>query len=296
MRNALSLLLVLSLWLVGFPAPCLGEISTSSSSFEREEGILFAYAEDSSVVTHQPGINSATAPLNRTQALRLCQSSDSGKEGNEPRFPGEEVVEEGIIADPLEPLNRAFFNFNDRLYFWFLKPVATGYNKAIPEPLRVSVRNFFSNLFMPVRAVNCLLQGKIEGFGIEITRFLLNSTMGVLGFGDPANVVFNISKKDEDFGQTLGFIGIGPGIYINWPILGPSSLRDTVGLIGDGFLDPVNYLVPHTRYNMGVKAYEKLNGTSLVLGEYESLKKAALDPYVSLRNAYYQHRQHKIRE
>ena len=257
---------------------------------------MFADAEDSSVVTHQPEINSAAAPLNRAQTLRLCQSSDSGKEGSEPRFPGEEVVEEGIIADPLEPLNRVFFNFNDRLYFWFLKPVATGYNNAVPEPLRVSLRNFFSNLFMPVRAVNCLLQGKIEGFGIEITRFLLNSTMGVLGFGDPANVVFNISKKDEDFGQTLGFIGIGPGIYINWPILGPSSLRDTVGIIGDGFLDPVNYLAPHTRYNMGVKAYEKLNGTSLVLGDYESLKKAALDPYVSLRNAYYQHRQHKIKE
>jgi phospholipid-binding lipoprotein MlaA len=296
MRIAHSFLLVLSLWSVGFPAPCLGEISTSSSSFEREEGILFAEAGDSSVAKPQPVINSATAPLNQTQALRLCQLSDSGKEGNEPRFPGEEVVEEGIIADPLEPLNRVFFNFNDRLYFWFLKPVATGYNKALPEPLRVSVRNFFSNLFMPVRAVNCLLQGKIQGFGIEITRFLLNSTMGVLGFGDPANVVFNIRKKDEDFGQTLGFIGIGPGIYINWPILGPSSLRDTVGLIGDGFLDPVNYLVPHTRYNIGVKAYEKLNGTSLVVGEYESLKKAALDPYVSLRNAYYQHRQHKIRE
>lgn len=205
-----------------------------------------------------------------------------------------------VIADPLEPINRVFFHFNDKLYFWVLKPVSTGYKEVVPEPLRVNVRNFFSNLCMPVRAVNCLLQGKIDEFGMEIGRFLVNSTIGVLGFGDPAKKIFNTGAQDEDFGQTLGFFGFGPGIYINWPILGPSSLRDTVGLAGDYFLDPLNYVIKDIRYetvtNLSVRSYDRVNRTSLRLGEYESMKKAAIDPYVSLRDAYYQYRKNKIRE
>lgn len=208
----------------------------------------------------------------------------------------EEELEEDFIADPLEPINRVFFHFNDKLYFWVLKPVATGYKKVAPEPLRISVRNFFSNLFTPIRAVNCLLQGKFKGFGNELLRFVANSTVGMLGFMDPAKTALNIEKQDEDFGQTLGLYGLGPGFFINWPILGPSSLRGTVGLVGDGFIDPLNYLVDSTMYNAATRGYEQVNTTSLTIGEYESLKKAALDPYVSLRDAYYQYRKNKIKK
>lgn len=207
-----------------------------------------------------------------------------------------ETDEFDTISDPLEPVNRAFFHFNDKLYLWLLKPIATGYKWVVPEPIRGSIHNFFSNLAMPVRGVNCLLQGKIKGFGTEITRFLLNSTLGVAGFGDPAKVLLNIEERDEDFGQTLGFFGIGAGIYINWPIFGPSSIRDTIGSAGDAFLDPIQYVVPHSKYNISLKGGALLNETSLRIGEYESLKKSALDPYISLRDAYNQYRKNKIRK
>lgn len=198
------------------------------------------------------------------------------------------------IADPFEPVNRFFFYFNDRLYFWVLKPVASGYGTIVPQPFRVGVRNFFSNLATPIRLTNCLLQFKFKGAGIETARFFLNSSLGVAGFFDAAKREFKIDKQEEDFGQTLGFYGIGPIFYINWPIWGPSTLRDTVGSVADSFLDPWNYLVTSTTSNLAVKAYDRINNTSLTLGEYEALKRAALDPYVALRDAYEQYRWNKI--
>ncbi|MCD6298191.1 MAG: VacJ family lipoprotein [Deltaproteobacteria bacterium] len=227
--------------------------------------------------------------------LRLAESQTSQHEDSVPSTHDESGEFDEEIYDPIEPVNRAFFHFNDKLYFWVIKPVAKGYKKVFPEPLRVSVRNFFHNILMPVRAVNCLLQGKVKGFGTEITRFVVNSTMGVCGFGDAAKTAFNIDKRDEDFGQTLGFYGLGPGIYINWPLLGPSSIRGTVGIVGDGFLNPVNY-VGHAKYCIAIKGYDQINKTSLSLGQYEALKKAAFDPYISLREAYYENRCYKIRK
>ncbi|HMK51793.1 MAG TPA: VacJ family lipoprotein, partial [Thermodesulfobacteriota bacterium] len=114
------------------------------------------------------------------------------------------------IADPLEPVNRAFFHFNDKLYFWVLKPIATGYKTIIPEDGRIGVRNFFSNLTTPVRLVNCLLQANPKCAGTETLRFVLNTTIGVVGLFDPAKKRFNIEKQDRDFGQTLGIWGMGP--------------------------------------------------------------------------------------
>lgn len=200
------------------------------------------------------------------------------------------------IADPLEPINRLFFHINDKLYFWVLKPVASGYRTIVPLPARVGVRNFFSNLVIPIRVANCLLQFKLKGAGTETIRFVVNTTLGVAGFVDAARKEFNIDKRDEDFGQTLGFYGIGPVFYINWPILGPSSLRDTAGFVADGFLDPWNHLVTSVPANLAVKSYDQVNKTSLTIGEYEDLKKAALDPYIAMRDAYYQYRQKKIKE
>lgn len=199
------------------------------------------------------------------------------------------------IADPLEPVNRVFFHVNDRLYFWVFKPVATGYKAIVPQGVRVSVRNFFSNVTTPVRLVNCLLQAKFKGAGNEAARFLLNTTFGMAGFLDPAKKEFDIEKEDRDFGQTLGFWGIGPAFYIEWPLLGPSNLRDTVGFVGDIFLDPRTYLLNSIRVDTGVWSYEKINETSLTIGEYEDLKKGALDPYIAIREAYHQYRQNKIR-
>jgi len=212
----------------------------------------------------------------------------------EPSQP-EEAAES--IADPVEPVNRAFFYFNDKLYFWVFKPVATGYKTIIPEDGRVGVRNFFSNFTTPVRLVNCLLQARFKGAGNETLRFLINTTYGIAGFLDTAKKEFNIEKQEADFGQTLGVWGMGPVFYIHWPILGPSTLRETAGYVGDTLLDVRTYL-PREFLIVNVSAWvlDKVNETSLTLGEYESLKKAALDPYIAVREAYYQYRQNKIKK
>jgi phospholipid-binding lipoprotein MlaA len=211
-----------------------------------------------------------------------------------PPSESEEPME--AIADPIEPINRAFFHFNDKLFFWVFKPAATGYKAIAPEGVRISVHNFFSNVTTPIRLVNCLLQAQVKCAGTETARFFLNTTMGIAGLFDPAKTEFNLEKQDKDFGQTLGVWGIGPAFYIDWPILGPSSLRDTVGYVGDLFLDPRTYLL--NRYliaSISVWILDRVNETSLTLREYEDLKKAALDPYIALREAYHQYRENKIR-
>ena len=223
----------------------------------------------------------------------LGNESADGKEnpGN-----GEKGEEEEIapIPDPLESFNRAMFGFNDKLYFWVLKPVAQGYKKVVPEPPRVGVKNFFSNLKFPIRFVSSLLQADFSGAATEVGRFAVNTIWGVGGLLDPASgQQLNIAKKDADLGQTLGVYGLGQGIYIVWPVLGPSSARDSIGIVGDYFLYPVSYITPWYDW-LAVRTYEEVNDTSLRIGDYEFIKEAAIDPYVALRDAYSQYRQKKV--
>jgi len=205
-----------------------------------------------------------------------------------------------MVLVPIVLVNRSFFTFNDKLYFWVLKPVAIGYKTVAPEPVRVSVRNFFSHLTTPVRLVNCLFQADVKCAGIETARFFLNTAIGFAGFFDSARTGFNLEKQDRDFGQTLGIWGMGPVFYIDLPIIGPSSLRDGLGYAVDVSLDPRTYLAFYfatfSYANTGGWVLDKVNEASLSLGEYEDLKKAALDPYIALREAYHQHRQSKIRK
>ncbi|MEW5744971.1 MAG: VacJ family lipoprotein [Nitrospirota bacterium] len=207
----------------------------------------------------------------------------------------EEAVEEAAIADPLEPWNRLMYHFNDRLYFWVLKPVSRGYNAVVPEQARVSVRNFFDNITMPIRFVNSLLQGKPKAAGNELARFGINSTIGIAGLFDVAKMHYDINPQEEDLGQTFGAYGVGGGIYIVWPFLGPSTLRDTVGRVGDGFLNPVTYITPFES-QLAVRSYDQVNRTSLQLGEYEDLKEAALEPYVAIKDAYIEYRKAQIKK
>jgi phospholipid-binding lipoprotein MlaA len=199
------------------------------------------------------------------------------------------------IADPIEPLNRALFVFNDKAYFWVMKPVAQGYRAVVPEVMRISVRNFYSNLAMPIRFVNNLLQGKIRNSGVELLRFALNTTAGIGGLFDPAKDDFRLVARDEDLGQTFGKYGLGHGLYIVLPLLGPSSLRDAIGLAGDAFLDPFNY-VEDTEVLVGAKVLKTENEVSLRIGEYEDLTKSAIDPYVAVRDAYSQYRAKRVKE
>jgi phospholipid-binding lipoprotein MlaA len=208
---------------------------------------------------------------------------------------GEEFTEEKTVPDPLEPWNRWIFTFNDRLYFWVMKPAAKGYNTVIPEVARTSMSNFFKNLATPVRFVNSLLQGKLQSAGIELARFGVNSTYGLAGLLDVAKRRFDLDRQEKDTGLTLGIYGIGEGIYIVWPFLGPSSLRDSIGLVGDGYLYPIDYINP-LEDAIAVNAYEYFNDVSLHIGDYEDLKESAIDPYIAVRDAYIQHRRYLLKK
>jgi phospholipid-binding lipoprotein MlaA len=207
-----------------------------------------------------------------------------------------EKEETAAIPDPLESFNRAMFVFNDKLYFWVLKPVAQGYKKVVPEAPRVGVKNFFTNLKFPIRFVSSLLQADFRGAAAEVGRFAVNTLWGVGGLLDPASSKqLNIPKYDADLGQTLGIYGLGQGFYIVLPVLGPYSARDSIGIAGDYFLYPVSYITPWYDW-LAVRAYEEVNDTSLRIGDYEFIKEAAIDPYLALRDAYSQYRQKKVEE
>ena len=134
--------------------------------------------------------------------------------------PDDGYPEETLYPDPLEPMNRAFFKFNDAAYFWFFKPVAEGYSTVMPDVMRISIRNFFTNLSMPIRLVSSLLQGKLKSAGMILVRFMVNTSAGFLGFQDVAKQALNYPIQDEDLGQVLAFYGIGPGFYLNLPLFG----------------------------------------------------------------------------
>ena len=224
--------------------------------------------------------------------------SDPEMEDNsDEEFFEEEFEERKLqVADPLSPWNRAMFHFNDKLYFWAVKPLARGYKAIAPDFIRTGVKNFFRNLTTPIRLVNCILQAKANAAAVEFQRFFINTTIGVLGFGSPADKYPRLIPPDsEDLGQTLGNYGLGNGFYIVWPILGPSTLRDSIGRAGDFFLDPVSYVEP-IEASIGVRAFDTVNNTSFRIGDYETFKNSAIDPYTALRDVYLQFREKKIKK
>ena len=187
------------------------------------------------------------------------------------------------------------YTFNDRLYFWLLKPTAQGYSKILPEKGRKSVHNFFLNLMTPRRFVKLPFYNKnTDSSWSEISAFAINSTLGCAGFFNPAGSRFNYIPSGEDMGQTLGNYGLKNGFYLVLPFLGPSALRDGIGLAGDRFLNPLSYLPLFE--NIGGNALGIVNKTSLSIGDYEELKKTAFSPYVALRDIYLQHRIEQVKK
>lgn len=205
--------------------------------------------------------------------------------------------------DPLQGYNELMTGFNDGFYTSVLIPASKEYKRIIPKGARVSISNFFDNLLFPVRFVNNILQFKLQNSGEELLRFLINSTIGVLGLFDPAQKKFDLKAHHEDFGQTLGYYGVGSGFHVVLPFLGPSNLRDVTGLVADSVADPI-YRYDERFYNITEKNYETLvakaygilNERSLHIGEYESLKKDALVLYPFLRDLYEQRREKLIKE
>jgi len=208
----------------------------------------------------------------------------------------EEFAEESVtISDPLRGLNRIMFNLNDKVYFSVIKPVAEKYRKVTPKVARISLRNFFHNLAGPGRFANCVLQGKGKGANTEFKRFMVNSTVGILGLADPAKEKMGLEATREDLGQTLATYGFGNGFYIVWPVFGPSTLRDSIGRAGDIWTNPLVYVNRSDAF-LALALAKSANEYSFRLGDYEALKMDTLDPYVVMRDAYIQFRNQQISE
>lgn len=224
--------------------------------------------------------------------------------------PGEAQIEE---YDPLEPVNSAIFEFNYQMDKYVVKPVAQVYDFFIPPDVQQSVANVFQNIRFVPRFLNNLLQAKFEGAGIEMSRFLINSTLGVGGMFDPAKIMFGLDTPLEDLGQTLGTYGVAPGPYLVVPFYGPFTLRDGMGFIGDTLLDPFNWFVlpfktsdsiPQlvqdrstiTAIRLGLTGGEAVNDRSLTLEEFEGIEEGTIDLYGAIRNGYLQQRLKAIQE
>jgi len=208
------------------------------------------------------------------------------------------------LIDPLKTYNEYMTVFNDNVITYTLVPISKAYAYVIPEPIRIGVSNAFQNLQFPVRFANNLLQGKFQNVLDESERFLINSTIGLLGLMDPAEDYMQIPAHDEDFGQTLGFYGIGPGFHIVLPFFGPSNVRDLIGISVDAYASPLinvrgleDYKIPNDfAQSTALTAWYFVNKTSFELGQYESIKKDALELYPFLRDIYEQKRISDIQE
>lgn len=196
------------------------------------------------------------------------------------------------VNDPIEPVNRVFYKFNDTLDGYILKPLAKGYDTVTPTFARTGVDNFFSNLRYPIVFVNQFLQGKVK-LGLQDTgRFLVNTTFGLAGLVDVAEN-FGLEEHDEDFGQTFGFWGMGSGPYIVLPIFGPSNVRDSIGLVADSYTDPLNYeyFDDHRAIKNRTLALDLIEKRAQIL---KSEKLIVGDRYTFIRDAYMQKRESLI--
>jgi phospholipid-binding lipoprotein MlaA len=197
-------------------------------------------------------------------------------------------------SDPFEGFNRSMHTFNETVDGVLLKPVAIGYNAVMPNVANKGVTNFFSNIDDVVVMFNDLFQFKFAHAGRDASRIGINSTIGVLGFIDVAGM-WDIRKRDEDFGQTLGYWGLETGPYLVLPLLGPSNIRDASSLIVDSFMDPITYVRPIDTRN-GLMIMEAIDIRADLLSASKVFEEAALDPYLFIRDAYLQRRESQVHD
>lgn len=214
-----------------------------------------------------------------TTVLSACTAVDSN------------TVKETNVDDPWQTYNRHVFNFNETLDKYVMKPVAKGYQAVTPDAVERSVTNVFDNISTVGTIANDVLQLKGKQAANDTGRLLLNSTFGLLGIFDVATRA-GMEKHHEDFGQTLGYWGVGPGPYFVLPFLGPSTVRDTAGLVPDNAVDPVANWDDVSERNsaLALRAVDKRAGL------LEAEKSISGDRYTFIRDAYLQHRQYLVQD
>jgi phospholipid-binding lipoprotein MlaA len=191
--------------------------------------------------------------------------------------------------DPWEPVNRRIFWFNEQLDNYLLEPVARGWDWVMPEFVQGSLDHFFNNVHAPIATVNALLQGKPRDAGVEMGRFIVNSTVGFAGFFDPARSELGLKDVREDFGQTLAVWGLDSGPYLVLPILGPSSPRDTLGMGVDAAMAAYTWFIPWFA-TVSARGVDVVNTRARLLQQIEDSRKSSFDYYVFVRNAFLQYR------
>ncbi|MBO6521902.1 MAG: VacJ family lipoprotein [Rhodospirillales bacterium] len=204
---------------------------------------------------------------------------------------------EDDVNDPLEPVNRVIFEFNEAVYAVLLTPIAKTYNTILPETMRAGVGNLVDHLASPVTFVNDLLQFELHRAMTTVARFVVNTVIGMGGIADVASGS-GLEKHEEDFGQTLGVYGMGEGLYLVLPLLGPTNPRDAVGkYVVDPFFDPLGLYLSNTDRDAeswartGVSAVDEYAG---LVDELEQIKKTSVDYYAAIRSLYRQKRQTEI--
>ena len=202
-------------------------------------------------------------------------------------------------ADPLAPFNEKMFWFNRELDSYVTRPIATGFADVVPEPPRRCIDRFFTNVGVIPRFANSLFQLKFDGAGREVSRFAINTTVGVLGLFDPADKWFGLKPSNEDFGLTLGHYGIDSGPYLVLPVLGPSTIRDTAGRVADGFMNPIAYFLPFWEVftiDTGTMAAHAIDYESLNLQLFSDVDLYAVDLYGAVQDYYLQKRTQQLKQ
>jgi phospholipid-binding lipoprotein MlaA len=241
-------------------------------------------AEDTKQTDHMIQAQAETQPLPITSAVNLSGQAAASNAG------------EDFENDPFERFNEKMFWFNREVVDRFvLKPIATGWDFLLPDPVQRSVHNFFDNLAVVRRVVNNSLQLKFDGAATELARFTINSTVGVVGFFDVAKDGFGIEQRDEDTGQTFGVWGAGPGPFLVLPFLPPLTVRDGIGYAFDVAMTPYTYFIPWWASIAGTFT-NTVNERSLNLDRFERVAESTVDLYGAVRNAYLQRRAAAIKQ
>ncbi len=270
----------------------LGCFLSSVALAEGSSRLLLASADPAFLLPKDQQEMSPCKDKTDAHRIELVQRWEEEEKAQEAENQGKTI--QRTMPDPFQPLNRGLFWVNDRLYFDAFKPLARVYGLILPKDVRIGMRHAISNLHAPIQFFNSILQLKMKKAGTVLCRFAINSTVGIAGFLDPATRM-GLEKVNEDAGQTLGVYGLKEVFYLDIPILGPSCVRDTSGKVADTFMDPLYYLL-NTWFYVGLYALDKVNEVSLTIGTYEDFKRSAIDPYIAVRNAYYQYRRQLIQK
>jgi len=270
-------------------SPLLTASEPARSSLPDSETSAAVSSEQIPAVADTPAVQSGTGETgNGATEVKIAQTVTSqDRESGGP--PDDEDY------DPWERFNEKVFEFNRQADRLVLKPVAKVYTVIVPEPFEVMIGNGFDNISFVPRMINSLLQGKFLGATREVSRFLINSTLGIGGLFDAAKY-YGIEKSREDFGQTLGFWGVTPGPYVIVPFMEPMTVRDGIGRGVDSLMNPLSYFIPFVWTGLALKLGEMVNDRALNLDLFQGFEESVVDLYSAVRHGYLRRREQLIKE